>query len=69
MRLEKDLKFKAVHKMRATKFVIEDIDHSDVFGYRIRAYEVLIGEQWQVCNFTEEVAIKWFWDKKLTKLE
>lgn len=61
-------KFKAVHKMQATKFVVEKITEKDLFPYLIRGYQVKENGTWIPCDFIEEVSWRWFSKRKITPL-
>lgn len=61
-------KFKAVHKMQATKFIVEKITEKDLFPYLIRGYQLKENDTWVPCDFTEEVCHRWFWKRKITPI-
>lgn len=59
-------KFIASHNMFSTKFVLVEIDKKDfLFPFVLKAYEIERGGVWQSCDFTEKVASKWFFKRRI----
>lgn len=62
------MRFKAIHKMYATKFVLEKINEKDLFPFLIRGYQIKLDNKWKTCDFTEEVSGRWFIKRKITRI-
>lgn len=54
--------------MYATKFVLEKINEKDLFPFLIRGYQIKINDDWEPCDFTEEVSWRWFSKRKVTEV-